>query len=39
MEIFRVFLPLTDPLAATFNEKGALTSRKYIVELDIMIPN
>ena len=39
MEIFRVFLVLTDPLAATFNERGALTSRKYIVELDIMIPN
>ena len=32
MSIFRVFLPLTDLLGATFNERDALTSRKYVAE-------
>ena len=34
-----VFLPLRDLLVATFNEKRAPTSRKYVAEQGIMIPN
>ena len=34
-----MFLPLTDPLAATFNETRAPTSRKNIAKQDIMMPN
>ena len=31
MLIFEIFLPLKEPLVATFGEKCTLTSRKYIV--------
>ena len=31
MLIFEILLPLKEPLVATFGEKCALTSRKYIV--------
>ena len=34
-----MFLPLTDPLAATFNEAGASTSKTYVAEIGIMMPN
>ena len=37
--ISRVFLPLRDPLVATFNEMRAPTSIKYVVEQSIMMPN
>ena len=37
--IFRVFLPLINPLVATCNKTRTLTSRKYIAQQDIMIPN
>ena len=34
-----MFLPLRDPLVATFNESRAPTSRKYVAEQGIVIPN
>ena len=34
-----MFFPLTDPLVASFNETRAPTSRKYVVEEGIVIPN
>ena len=37
--IFRVFLPLINPLVATFNKTHAPTSKKYIAQQDIMMPN
>ena len=37
--IFRVFLSLIDPFVATFNEKFPPTSRKYIAEQSIVMPN
>ena len=36
---FQSFLPLRKPLVATFNEKRAPTSRKYVAEQDIVMPN
>ena len=33
------FLPLRDPFVATFNERRAPTSRKYVAERGILIPN
>ena len=33
------FLPLNDPLMATFNETRAPTSRKYVAEVGILMPN
>ena len=33
------FLPLIDPLLATFNERRAPTSRKYVTEQGIVMPN
>ena len=33
------FLPLINPLVATFNKTRTLTSRKYVAQQDIMIPN
>ena len=37
--LFRVLLPLRDPLVATFNEMHAPTSRKYVAEEGIVITN
>ena len=37
--MFRVFLPLVDPFVATFNERRAPTSRKYVAKQGIVIPN
>ena len=37
--IFRVILPLQEPLVATFSEPRAPTSRKYVTELGIIMPN
>ena len=34
-----MFLPLTDPLVATFNETHAPTSRKHVAEQGIVMPN
>ena len=34
-----MFLPLRDPLVATFNETRAPTSRKYVAEQGIVMPN
>ena len=34
-----MFLPLTDPLVATFNETHAPASRKYVAEQGIVMPN
>ena len=34
-----MFLSLRDPLVATFNETGAPTSRKYVAEQSIVMPN
>ena len=34
-----MFLPLTDPLAATFNKRGAPSSRKCVADLGIMMRN
>ena len=34
-----VLLPLTDPLVATFSETRAPTSRKYVAEQGIVMPN
>ena len=34
-----MFLPLTDPLAATLIEMRAPTSRKYVAEQGIVMPN
>ena len=34
-----MFFPLTDNLAAIFNEKDAPTSRMYVAELGIMMQN
>ena len=34
-----VFLSLTDPLVATFNEPRAVTSRKHVAENGIVMPN
>ena len=36
---FRVFLPLTDTLVTTFNETRAPTSRKYVAEQSMVMPN
>ena len=33
------FLPLINPLVATFNKTRTLTSRKYVAQQDIMMPN
>ena len=32
-------LPLKEPLMATFSETCALTSTKYVYEIDMTIPN
>ena len=37
--IFQIFLPLRDPLMATFNKTRAPTCRKYVVEQGIAMPN
>ena len=37
--MFRVFLPLVDPFVATFNERRAQTSTKYVAKQGIVIPN
>ena len=37
--ILRVFLRLTEVLVAAFNEKCKPTSRKYVAEQDITMPN
>ena len=37
--ILRVILPLRDPFAATFNEMRAPTSKKYVTEQGIVMPN
>ena len=34
-----MFLPLTDTLAATSNETHAPTSKKYVSEQGILMPN
>ena len=34
-----MLLPLTDPLMATFSETRAPSSRKYIAEQGVLIPN
>ena len=34
-----MFLPLTDPLVPTFNERGAPTCKKYVAELGLMMRN
>ena len=34
--MFRMFLSLTDPLVATFNEMGATTFKKYAAEKRIV---
>ena len=34
-----MFFPLTDPSVASFSEKHAPTSRKYVFEEGIVIPN
>ena len=39
IQFFRVFLSLIDPLLATFNEARAPTSRKYVAEQHILMPN
>ena len=39
LQIFRVFLPLKDPLVTTSNETRAPTYRKYIAEQDIVMSN
>ena len=36
---FQSFLPVRDPLVATFNETRAPTSRKYLAEQCIVMPN
>ena len=36
---FSMFLPLRDTLVATFNETRAPTSRKYVAEQGIVMPN
>ena len=36
---FESFLPLIDPLVATFNETRVQTSRKYVAEQGIVMPN
>ena len=36
---FQSFLPLIDPLVATFSETCAPTSRKYVAEKGLMMPN
>ena len=36
---FQSFLSLIDPLLATFNETRASTSRKYVCEEGIVMPN
>ena len=36
---FQSFLPLKDPLVATFNETRALTSRNYVAEQGIVMSN
>ena len=36
---FRVFFPLIGPLVATFSESCASTSRTYVAEQRILIPN
>ena len=36
---FHSVLPLTDPLVATFSETCATTSRKYVAEQGIVLPN
>ena len=37
MLIFEVFLHLKEPLLATFNERSAITSKKYVAEQGINI--
>ena len=37
--IFQIFLPLRDPLMATFSKTRAPTSRKHVVEQGIAMPN
>ena len=37
--IFQIFLPLRDPLMATFNKTRAPTSRKYVVGQGIAMLN
>ena len=39
LQIFRVFLPLKDPLVTTSNETRAPTYRKYIAEQDMLMSN
>ena len=34
-----MLLAPTDPLVATFSEMGAPTSRKYVIEQGIVMPN
>ena len=34
-----MFLPLTDPLVATFSERDAPNFRKYVAEIRIMMEN
>ena len=36
---FWIFLPLKEPLVTTFNKMRAPTSRKYVAEQDIIMPN
>ena len=36
---FHSFLPLRDPLVATFNETCAPTSKKYVAKQDILMTN